>query len=242
MGIRKALDAWRKKIPYCSAVIVAAGTASRMQGIDKVMAKLSGEPLLLHTIRAFEACSLVQEVVVVTRQDLLQPVADLCAVHGSSKVKAIVTGGENRTASVIAGLDHVAQKKGLVAIHDGARPLLEQQTLEAVIQKAAKTGAAAPAIPVKDTIKVAEGGFTRQTPDRKRLFAVQTPQVFDFDLIRGALQRAQEKKLSLTDDCAAVEAMGMPVCLTDGSERNFKVTTPMDLVLAEAILAQEALS
>ena len=102
--------------------------------------------------------------------------------------------------------------------------------------QAGRCGAAAPAVPVKDTIKVASGGAVVETPDRSRLFAVQTPQVFDVDLLRGALQNAQEKQLPVTDDCSAVEAIGKIVFLTEGSEENIKITTPLDLELAEAIL------
>ena len=125
--------------------------------------------------------------------------------------------------------------EGLVR-HDGARPLVPPEVITKAILKAAKFGAAAPAIPVKDTIKVSKTGAVDETPDRSTLFAVQTPQVFDYALLLGALQNAKQKGLSLTDDCSAVEALGMTVLLTDGSEENIKITTPLDLDIAELIL------
>ena len=134
------------------------------------------------------------------------------------------------------GLEAVPEETELVAVHDGARPLVSPEVITKVILKAAKFGAAAPAIPVKDTIKVSKTGGVDETPDRKTLFAVQTPQVFDVELLRGALQNAKKKGLSLTDDCSAVEALGMTVLLTDGSEENIKITTPLDLEIAELIL------
>ena len=148
----------------------------------------------------------------------------------------VVPGGEDRMQSVMIGLREASDKTQLVAVHDGARPLVTDEIIARTIAKAAKFGAAAPAVPVKDTIKVSTRGAVEATPDRKTLFAVQTPQVFDFELLCGALENAQRKKLAITDDCSAVEAMGMPVQLTDGSEENLKITTPIDLAFAEAVL------
>ena len=148
----------------------------------------------------------------------------------------VVPGGCDRMQSVMNGLREASDKTQLVAVHDGARPLVSDTIIANTISKAAKFGAAAPAIPVKDTIKVSTTGAVEATPDRKTLFAVQTPQVFDYALLCGALENAKNKKLSITDDCSAVEALGMPVQLTDGSEEKLKITTPIDLAFAEAIL------
>ena len=134
------------------------------------------------------------------------------------------------------GLKAVPEGTELVAVHDGARPLVPPEVITKAILKAAKFGAAASAIPVKDTIKVSKTGAVDETPDRSTLFAVQTPQVFDYALLLGALQNAKQKGLSLTDDCSAVEALGMTVLLTDGSEENIKITTPLDLDIAGLIL------
>ena len=126
----------------------------------------------------------------------------------------------------------------LIAIHDAARPFASENLIRTVILKAAETGAAAPAVPVKDTVKVAHNGVVESTPDRATLFAVQTPQVFDADLIRAALQKAMDDGAEITDDCSAVERLGMKVSLTEGEERNFKLTTPADLALAELLTSE----
>ena len=226
----------RKLLPlgYCGAVIVAAGSASRMGGIDKVMAPLGGEPMIVKTVRAFQQCDAVREIVVVTRPDLIVPIMDLCA--SMNKVKAVVAGGSSRQASVSLGLNALSEKVKLAAIQDGARPFVTWQLIDRVIRAAHSFGAAAPAIPVKDTIKEVTGGVVKQTPDRSILFAVQTPQVFDFDLLRAALKKAEQDEAQVTDDCSAVERMGMSVKIVEGDERNIKVTTPMDLKIAELLL------
>ena len=238
MDITKLTRPARKLLPLktCGAVIVAAGSATRMGGIDKVMAQLGGEPMIRRTVRAFQDCDAVSEIVVVTREDLILPITSLCAYM--PKVIAVVAGGKSRQESVHLGLNALSGKVRLAAIHDGARPLVTWQVIDRVIRAANTYGAAAPAIPVKDTIKVVQGGVVKQTPDRATLFAVQTPQVFDFDLLRGALKKAQTEKAQLTDDCSAVERMGMAVKIVEGDERNIKVTTPLDLKIAELLLEE----
>ena len=228
-GVRKALP-----LKYCGAVIVAAGTASRMGRIDKVMAPLRGEPMIVRTVRTFQTCDAIREIVIVTRPDLLQRIMNLCA--GFDKVTAVVAGGSSRPESVSAGLNALSDKVKLAAIQDGARPLITWQVIDRTVRAAHTYGAAAPAVPVKDTIKVVQGGVVKATPDRSRLQAVQTPQVFDLDLLRGALKKARETGTQITDDCSAVELLGMSVKIVDGDERNIKVTTPIDLKLAEAFL------
>lgn len=224
------------KLKYCGAVIVAAGSASRMGGIDKVMAPLKGEPMICHTVRAFQSCDAVKEIVIVTREDLIVPISDLCREF--PKVKAVVVGGKNRQESVSMGLNALSDKVKLAAIHDGARPLVSWQLIDLVVRMAHNYGAAASGVPVKDTVKVVEGGLAKETPDRSRLRAVQTPQVFDFDLIRGALKKAKLDGAQLTDDCSAIERMNMTVRIVDGEETNIKVTTPMDLKLAEMLMEE----
>ena len=238
MNISKYTKPARKLLPLrrCGAVIVAAGSASRMGGIDKVMAPLMGEPMIVHTVRAFQSCDAIAEIVIVTREDLLMEVMSLCA--GFSKVRGVVVGGADRPASVQAGLNNLSDKVKLVAVHDGARPLITWQVIDRTVRAAHSYGAAAPAIPVKDTIKVVKGGIVGSTPDRNTLQAVQTPQVFDLQLLKGALLKAQKDKTPITDDCSAVENMGMSVKIVEGDERNLKVTTPMDLKIAELLLEE----
>jgi len=226
----------RKLLPLktCGAVIVAAGTASRMGGIDKVMADLGGEPMILRTVRAFQECDPISEIVIVTREDLVEPITALTAEM--DKVKAVVVGGKTRQESVSKGLNALSDKVKLAAIQDGARPFASWQMIDRVVRAANTYSAAAPAIPVKDTIKVVNGGVVTNTPDRKTLMAVQTPQVFDVALLRGALLKAWEDGAEVTDDCSAVERMGMSVKIVEGDERNIKITTPMDLKIAGLIL------
>lgn len=225
------------KLKFCGAVIVAAGSASRMGGIDKVMAELQGEPVIVHTVRQFQECDAIHEIVVVTRPDLIVPIMDLC--HDFPKLKAVVAGGGSREESVHLGLNALSKKVKLAAIQDGARPLVTWQLIDRVVRAANTFGAAVPAIPVKDTIKVAQGGFVKETPNRSTLWAVQTPQVFDFDLLRGALKQAMEQKWEITDDCSAVERLGMEVRVVPGDERNIKITTPVDLRIAQLLLEEK---
>ena len=239
MTLKDAANRARKVLPtqYCGAVIVAAGSASRMGGIDKVMAPLGGEPMILRTVRAFEDCEAVKEIVIVTRQDLMGSIAEICS--GFTKIRSIVQGGSSRQESVKLGLLAFSKEVRLAAVHDGARPLVSGELIDKVIRAAHSYGAAAPAIPVKDTIKVFEGGFIAATPDRSTLRAVQTPQVMDRDLLLGALEKAEQEGTALTDDCSAVEHIGMRVRLVEGEERNLKVTTPLDLKIAELLLEEK---
>ena len=231
--MRKVLNL---KLKYCGAVIVAAGSASRMGGIDKIMAPLGGEPVIVRTVRQFQQCDAIREIVVVTRSDLIVPIMDLC--HDFDKVKAVVVGGDDRAASVNMGLNTLSAKCKLVAVQDGARPFADWQLIDRVVRAADAYGAAAPAIPVKDTVKVVQGGIVKETPERSTLKAVQTPQVFDFDMLRAALKQARLDKLAITDDCSAVEHMGMSVKIVEGDEKNIKITTPMDLKIAELLLEE----
>lgn len=238
MDITKVTRPARKllKLKSCGAVIVAAGSATRMGGIDKVMANLGGEPMIARTVRAFQNCDAITSIVIVTREDLIRPISDLC--RDMKKVAAVVAGGSSRQESVHLGLNALPKGMKLAAVHDGARPLISWQVIDRVVRAANTYGAAAPAIPVKDTIKVVQGGLVKETPDRSSLMAVQTPQVFDFDLLRGALKKAEEDRTQVTDDCSAVERTGMRIKIVEGDERNLKVTTPMDLKIAELLLEE----
>ena len=224
------------KLKRCGAVIVAAGSASRMGGIDKVMAPLGGEPMIARTVRAFQECDAISEIVVVTREDLIVPIGRL--TRDMSKVTAVVAGGKSRQESVHLGLNALSDKVKLAAIHDGARPFVTWQLIDWVVRAANAYGAAAPAIPVKDTIKEVQGFVVKNTPDRASLRAVQTPQVFDFDILRAALKKAKADGAEVTDDCSAVERMGMSVKIVEGDERNIKITTPLDLKIGELLLEE----
>lgn len=238
MDITKVTKPARRllRLKYCGAIIVAAGTASRMGGIDKITAPIGEETMIVRTVRAFEECDAIREIAIVTRQDLIVPVMDLC--HSFKKLRAVVMGGETRQESVAMGLSALSSKVRLVAVHDGARPLVSWQVIDRTVRAANSYGAAAPAIPVKDTIKMVEGGIVKQTPERRLLQAVQTPQVFDKDLLRSALKKAAQDGAEVTDDCSAVERLGMSVKIVEGDEKNIKVTTPLDLKIAELFLEE----
>lgn len=216
-----------------SAVLVAAGSSTRM-GFDKLSFDLGGETVLHRSIRAFAQCPQVTELVLVAgknRDFVAQQAADC------PKPVQIVAGGATRAESAKNGV--LAAHGELVAVHDAARPFVSAAVITAALAAAARCGAAAPAVPVKDTIKtVTEEGAVTGTPDRSTLRAVQTPQVFEADLLKAALQSALENDVPVTDDCSAVERLGKVVYLIDGDEENLKITTPMDLVVAEAILAE----
>ena len=209
----------KESAPFCSVVVVAAGQASRMEGIDKILCPMGGEAIVLHAIAPFQASDLVDEIVIVTRPDLILPITDL--TRSMPKVKAVVAGGSSRQESVNLGLNALSDKVKLVAVQDGARPLISMEVIDRTVRAAHTYGAAAPAVPVTDTVKVAdENGLVTATPDRSKLFAVQTPQVFDAQLLRAALQAAKENGAAVTDDCSAVEMLGKNVYLTDGSYEN----------------------
>ena len=175
----------------------------------------------------------ISEIVIVTREDLLMQVTGLC--RGFDKVRAVVAGDKDRVASVQNGLNALSDKVKLAAVHDGARPLVTQEVIDRTVWAAHSYGAAAPGVPVKDTVKIVEGGVVKATPERKTLQAIQTPQVFDFDLLRGALKKAVDEGAAITDDCSAVERMGMSIKIVEGDERNMKVTTPVDLQIVRLL-------
>lgn len=223
--------------PYCTCIVPAAGSSTRMQGKDKLMEPVGGMPLIQRTLCALEACPLIDEIIVATREDLIRPIGALCVEKRLVKIKNIIKGGDSRMESVWLGIQAASERTELLAVHDGARPFPSQELLKEVLKTGAKTGAAAPAIPVKDTIKRAAGNITQETLDRSSLFAVQTPQVFEYGLMKGAMFKAVDEGWEVTDDCSVVERLGMNITLTQGEETNIKLTTPYDLIIGEAIAA-----
>jgi 2-C-methyl-D-erythritol 4-phosphate cytidylyltransferase len=224
--------------PYCSALIAAAGSSQRMAGENKLMLPLGGKPVLAHTLQAVDAAAGVNEIVIATREEDIVKIAELCKAWGIQKPVKIIAGGKTREESVLRAAIEANENADLLAVQDGARPFVTPELIDSVIEAAREHFAAAPAIPVKDTVKVAVDGIVRETPDRSLLYAVQTPQVFDAQLLRAALQSAVDAGAVLTDDCSAVERLGKEICLTAGLEENIKITTPLDMILAEAILAK----
>ena len=237
--IDKLLGRCKEERPICSAIVPAAGSASRMGGENKMMMLLDGIPVLARTLLALDGAELVDEIVVAVREQDILAVADLCKIYGVRKNVKIVRGGENRLESVLLASMECRPDADFLAVHDGARPLAGSSFIDNVIRYAHRTNAAAPAVPVKDTIKVARDGVVESTPDRSTLFAVQTPQVFDAQLLRAALQSAKDSGAEITDDCSAVERLGKQVYLTDGSYEHIKITTPEDITLAVSILQRQ---
>ncbi len=230
----------KKALPAVCAVIVAAGSSQRMGGQNKLLLPLAGAPVLAHTLRAFEKCAAVRDIVLVCREQDILPYTELARSYGVGKLRTVTRGGDSRTASVLAGLRAAPADAALVAVHDGARPLVSEAVITEAVCAAAEHGAAAPVVPVKDSIKrIADGTIAADVP-RDTLAAVQTPQVFRRELLLRALEDAARSGRSFTDDCAAVEAMGQAVQATHGSYENIKITTPEDILVAQALLQKEA--
>ena len=223
------------RLPFCAAVIVAGGSSARF-GTDKLLVDLDGIPVLGRTIRAFAEADCIQEIVVVARQEAAESVARLGRAYGDGKLSRIVFGGKTRALSAYEGIMAASASAELIAVHDGARPLVTQSIIRDAVWAAYRGVAAAPAVPVRDTIKVASDGIVTATPDRGSLFFVQTPQVFRAEIIKAALTDAVANAPDVTDDCSAAERIGARITLTTGSEENLKITTPLDLELASAIL------
>jgi 2-C-methyl-D-erythritol 4-phosphate cytidylyltransferase len=233
---KKLFPNHRPAHPYCSALIAAAGVSSRMEGENKLLLPLGGKPVIVHTLEVMDAAPSIREIIIAAREEELLRFAELCKTYGIKKPVKIIAGGKTRTESVLRAATEANENADLLVVQDGARPFATVELVERVIEAARVNYAAAPAIPVKDTIKVAENGVVQQTPERSQLYAVQTPQVFDAQLLRAALQAAVEADVTLTDDCSAVERIGKEIYLTEGSEENIKLTTPLDLFFAQAIL------
>lgn len=218
------------------AVILAAGCSTRM-GFSKMTADLCGEPVISHTLKAFQNTDCVDAILLVARAQDKPFFAALCAQSGITKLCGICEGGVTRQQSAENSLLSLPADTDIIAVHDGARPLITPEIITRTVDAAKKHGAAAAAMPVKDTIKIAdENRFIDTTPDRSTLWQVQTPQVFDVRQYKAAFAAADAAGLDLTDDCQLFEHAGKPIKLVEGSYQNLKITTPEDLILAKALL------
>lgn len=225
---------------FVSVIIAAAGNSTRYgTGKSKQFLILDNTPVLIKSIQAFEEIDDVKEIIVTARKQDFEVIEDFIAQYGVRKVKHIVEGGATRQDSIYAAVEKVDEEADLIAVHDGARPLIKRKVIESVIQKADKVDAAACAVPVKDTIKIIDSsGKIVTTPERDSLRAVQTPQIFRFSLYKEAIEKAVSDGKQYTDDCQLVESMGYPVYLVDGDYENIKITTPDDLLVAEKFLSE----
>ena len=223
--------------PFCTAIVAAAGSSTRMgEGVNKLLEPLDGIPVLARTLLALQRAQRVDAIIVAARETDILPFSELCRTYEIFKCAKVIRGGETREHSVLLAALEADGKTELLAVQDGARPLVTPELIDDVVEKAARCNAAAPAIPVKDTVKAVRDGQVVETLDRSALMAVQTPQVFEASLLKAALQSALESGAALTDDCSAVERLGKAVYLIEGDEENLKITTPLDFIVAEAIL------
>lgn len=219
-----------------TAVILAAGNGTRMKTKDsKLLLKINGKTVLERSVNAFLNISDVDEVIVVAREKDIPAFSDILT---DGRVSFVI-GGDTRQQSVMNAVD-VIDDCDLIIIHDGARPLIKREDIENTIRAAKENKAAAVGVFVKDTVKVVDkDGFVVSTPDRSTLFAVQTPQIFDFELYKNAVDAAREKGLDFTDDCQLIESFNQKVKTVVGSYSNIKITTPDDIPLAENLLKNE---
>lgn len=220
-----------------SVIVAAAGRAQRMQGPDKLYIPLRGIPVLARTLLALENCPSVGEIILVAREECIAQARELAYRFGISRLAAVTAGAETRQRSVACGLEMVDPGAEYIAVQDGARPLLTPELFRRCASDCIKHGAAAPAVRMKDTVKRRdENGFIAETLDRDKLYAVQTPQIFEAAGYRAALESALAQEMDFTDDCLLYEHAGRPVFLSEGSYENIKITTAEDLLLAEAVL------
>ena len=226
-------------VPYTVMMVAAAGGSTRM-GQPKQHILLGQHPVLIHTLLALQQVEAVDEILLIARPEDHDTFAAQAKAAGVNKLSRIVAGGNTRQASVANGLAALPAEATIVGIHDGARPLIDPDTVAAVIQTAAECGAAAVAVPVKDTLKrTDENGFVIDTPDRAHLWRVQTPQVFDRAALCAAMEAAMAAGRDYTDDCQLMEAAGFSVRLVTGLDTNLKLTTPEDIRLAKALMKEE---
>ena len=222
---------------FTSAVIVAAGSSTRMEGGSKQMLPLAGIPVVVHTLRAFAATPCIHEIIVVAKKSEIPLYDELIREYDLKKIAKIIPGGSSRQESVRFGLDAVSEQSKYIAISDGARCLVTEDMITRVCRNAYMHGAATAAVRATDTVKIGDkGAFIESTTDRKRTWQAQTPQVFKTNLYRAAAYVALQKGIEGTDDNKLVESLDYPVKLVDCGKENIKITTPLDLYLAEAIL------
>ncbi|KXG08707.1 2-C-methyl-D-erythritol 4-phosphate cytidylyltransferase [Anoxybacillus sp. P3H1B] len=218
-------------------VIPAAGQGKRMKaGMNKLLIELQHQPVIIHTLKVFEQDDDCRGIIMVVNETERPLFVELLKKFGIKKVISIVSGGIERQHSVYNGLQAVKEGE-IVLIHDGARPFIRLEKIHELVKEAQEHGAAIPAVPMKDTVKKVRNGMAEETVERSSLWAVQTPQAFRVSLVLEAHKRAQEEGYIGTDDASLVERMGKKVKIVEGDYRNIKLTTPDDLLFAEAILS-----
>lgn len=219
-----------------SVVIVCAGNSTRMGGVNKILMPLGERLVIGVTMQAFEKCDSVSEIIIVARENDIPAISEEARKAGITKLKRCTAGGSTRQESVINGIRCISGDSEMIAIHDGARPLVKPEHIEKTIKDAVVFGGATLGVPVKDTIKMVDDGLITDTPPRKFLYITQTPQVFKRKLYFEGIDFALEHGLDFTDDCQLVEAIGGKVYMTTGDYTNIKITTPEDIDIANVLL------
>ena len=224
----------------CTAIVLAAGQGKRMHSkIQKQFLEIGGKPMLYYSMECFQKSPLIQDIILVTGEDMISYCqSEIVEKYGFTKVCKVTAGGKERYDSVYAGL-LCCQDTDYVYIHDGARPFVTEEMIQRGYEAVKRTNACVMGMPSKDTVKLADpSGYIKETPDRKIVWNIQTPQIFSYDLIRGAYESIRKKDMSnVTDDAMVVEQeTGTKILLVEGSYQNIKITTPEDLAVAEAFL------
>lgn len=226
----------KNRRPYTAAVLAAAGSSSRMEGVNKLLALLDDVPVAAYALLALEHCDSIDEIVVASSEENLLPLTEICQEFQITKATKVIRGGASRAESVYKALCECSPETRFALVQDGARPFVTPELIRAVCEKAYIYQCATAAVPVKDTVKVVEQGMAVHTPDRSTLYAVQTPQATDIDLLKGALVQAMEQGAPVTDDCSAVERLHIRPAIVPGFYENIKITTPEDLDIAQVLL------
>ncbi len=220
----------------CSCIVVGGGESRRMNGTDKLMTEINGVPVFIRTLLAMADSGAFTQIIYVCREDSVPEVDAMLNTYGLDKSVEVCIGGNTRMDSVLNGLALVSKKTRIIAIHDAARPLVSLELIKKAVRGAVKFGACAPALELTSTVKKIDGETIVSTLDRETLRCVQTPQAFQAQLIKAALKNAFENGLKLTDDCGAVEALGLPVHICAGDPANIKITVPDDIELCKYYL------
>ncbi|MBQ9545252.1 MAG: 2-C-methyl-D-erythritol 4-phosphate cytidylyltransferase [Clostridia bacterium] len=237
IGLKKLFD--KNSIPFCSAIITAAGSGTRMGGVSKQFIELNGKKTVLYSLEAFGNCDYVKEIVVTARADEVEKMKETVGEFYASKPVKVVAGGKTRQESVENAFFALDKKCGCVAIHDAARPLVTSSDAKLLFEEAFRYGAATAAYPVADSMKKVDGNlFLASDADRDGVWAVQTPQVFLCDVYKAALAVARRDSLEVTDDNSIVTHAGFSVKAVNTGNKSFKLTSPEDVGLIEALLVK----
>lgn len=230
-----------KQNDFVSCIVAAGGSGARMGAQkNKLFLPIGDKPVIAHTLLALQKSSCIHEIILSAREVDMAELKRVAEKYGITKLAAIVRGGAHRAASVKSALSAVSEWADVVAVHDGARPLIADKQIQEVVAEALKSGAAAVGVPPKCTLKRADvNGFITETVDRSMIFEIQTPQVFQTSILQRAYDADETVLKCATDDCFLVERLGVRIRVVEGSYRNIKVTTPEDMILAERLLEGE---